>query len=119
MTEVQKSMHWLLNANTGMSSKCLMATLLNGGPVAGKAWETNFHPHDPADFERCVGLLNAVPEFRERLGQMKTVSKHWAVLVDHWDELEALLAEEIPQRSAPKTYARMKELFKSVEVSND
>lgn len=117
MTEVQKSMHWLLNANTGMSSKCLMATLLNNGPVAGKAWETNFHPHDPADFERCVGLLNAVPEFRARLGQMKAVSKHWAVLVDHWDVIETLLNEEVKQRFAPKTYDLMKSLFKSIEVT--
>lgn len=119
MTEIQKAMRWLLNANTGMSSECLMATMLNGGPVEGKDWKSWFSPADPSDFKRCVDLLNAVPEFRERLSVMKGVSKSWSILVDHWDELEALLNEEIPQRSAPKTYARMKELFKSVEVSND
>lgn len=113
-TEIQKAMHWLLNANTGMSSECLMATMLNGGPVNGKDWKSRFSPADPSDFKRCVDLLNAVPEFREQLGVMKQVSKSWAVLVDHWDELEALLAEEILQRSAPKTYARMQELFKTL-----
>ena len=35
MTEIQKAMYWLLNGNTGMSSECLMATMLNGGPVEG------------------------------------------------------------------------------------
>lgn len=119
MTEIQKAMHWLLNGNKGMSSECLMATMLNGGPVEGKAWETHFHPRDPSDFKRCVDLLNAVPTFRITLDVMKQVSKQWAVLVEHWDELETLLNEEIPQRSAPKTYARMKELFRLVEAQND
>ena len=119
MTEIQKAMHWLLNANTGLSSKCLMATMLNNGPIEGEGWGTTFHPADPSDFNRCVQLLNAVPEFRKRLGQMKAVSKYWKVLVDHWDQIEALLNEEIKQFSAPKTYDLMKKLFKSVEAQND
>ena len=118
MTEIQKAMHWLLNCDTGMSSECLMATMLNGGKVKGITRETCSHPHDPSDFKRCVDLLNAVPTFRITLDVMKQVSKQWAVLVDHWDELETLLNEEIGQRSAPKTYARMKELFKLTEAQN-
>lgn len=50
---------------------------------------------------------------------MKVVSKYWAVLVDHWDEIEILLNEEVKQRFAPKTYDLMKELFKLVEAQND
>lgn len=117
MTEIQKAMHWLLNANTGLSSECLMATMLNGGPVEGKSWETHFHPRDSGDFNRCVGLLDAVPEFRERLDLMKQISKEWAILVEHWEELEELLKadKQINPRSAPQTYVRMKELFKLVE----
>lgn len=115
MTEIQQAMSWLLNANTGMSSECLMATMLNGGPVEGITRETCFHPHDPSDFNRCVELLKAVPSFRERLDLMKGVSNKWAVLVEHWDELENLLNEETKNRSAPKTYARMKELLMHVE----
>lgn len=119
MTEIQKAMHWLLNGNTGMSSECLMATMLNGGPVEGKAWETHFHPRDPSDFKRCVDLLNAVPTFRITLDVMKQVSKQWSVLVEHWGELESLLNDELKQHSAPKTYKRMKELFELVESQND
>lgn len=118
MTEVQKAMHWLFNGKTGMSSECLMATMLNGGGVLGRDYKARFHPHDPSDFKRCVGLLNAVPTFRVTLNLMKDVSKEWSVLVDHWDELEVLLAEEIHQQSAPKTYARMKELFESVKTDH-
>ena len=119
MTEIQKAMHWLLNGDTGMYSKCLMATMLNGGPVEGKAWETHFHPCDPSDFKRCVDLLNVVPTFRVTLDVMKQVSKQWGVLVDHWGELEILLNEELRHGSAPKTYARMKELFRLVDGTSE
>lgn len=118
MTEIQQAMRWLLNGKTGMSSECIMATILNNGPVGGD-YKACFHPLDPSDFNRCVGLLNNVPSFRSKLEIMKLVSKQWAILVDHWDELETLLNEEIPQRSAPKTYARMKDLFAMVEKDND
>ena len=118
MTEIQKAMHWLMKADTGLSSECLMATMLNGGPISG-GYASRFHPHDSGDFKRCVDLLNAVPTFRITLDVMTQVSKQWAILVRHWDELEALLNEELGQRSAPKLYARMKELFKLVEAQND
>lgn len=109
---ISQAMHWLVNGRTGMSSTCILATIINGGPVSGKSWEATFHPVDPSDFKRCVGLLNAVPEFRNRLHVMKSVSKHWARLVDHWDEIEKQMLDEIdnPMRRgmAPKTYDLMK-----------
>lgn len=89
MNEVQKAMHWLIGGSTGLSSNCLMATMLNGGPIQSDRWGSNSHPRDSSDFRRCMGLLDAVPEFRERLSIMKQVSPYWSVLVDHWDEIEA------------------------------
>lgn len=64
---------------------------------------------------RCRKLLAAVPEFRPRLGEMASVSPVWAVLVQEWDALCALMDEEAPEwnmgrGSAPKTYNRMKEI---------
>lgn len=118
MTEIQKAMHWLVTCNTGLSSECLMATMLNGGPLDGRGWKTYFHPHDPADLKRCVSLLDAVPEFRERLDLMKSVSASWSTLVDNWDELEASLRQEMRDtpREAPKTYALMKALLDEVRT---
>lgn len=102
---ISQAMHWLVNGRTGMSSTCMLATIINGGPVAG----TTYHPCDPADFKRCVGLLNAVPEFRNRLHVMKSISKHWANLVDHWDEIEKQMLEEISTSlNGCKTYDLMK-----------
>ena len=116
MTEIQQAMSWLLSGHTGLSSECIMATLLSGGKVNGADWyHSTAYPRDPSDFKRCVELLKAVPSFRERLDLMKGVSNKWAVLVEHWDELENLLNEEIKNRSAPKTYDRMKQLLMHVE----
>lgn len=114
MSNLSKAMHWLINGETGLSSECMMATILNGGPISGN-YKARFHPLDPADFERCIKLLEAVPELRENLIVMKDVSLKWATLIDHWDELENLYNQERNQRSAPKLYERMKELFQQVE----
>lgn len=74
---------WALGDNTGSSSKC-MARHLSGFPA--DRWKS--HPHDSGDFERCLGLLHAVPAFRERLGDMATVSAYWAALVKNWTRIE-------------------------------
>lgn len=109
---LSQAMHWLLNGSTGMSSECILATIVNDGPVTSTSMYATFHPQDPGDFKRCVGLLNAVPEFRNRLHVMKSVSKQWSYLVDHWDEIEKQMLDEIanPDRRgmAPKTYDLMK-----------
>lgn len=63
------------------------------------------HPHDPSDLCRCLRVSpNAPTHMRER-------SPEWAALVDHWDELADMLAEEHPAGTAPRTYARMRELL--------
>jgi hypothetical protein len=69
------------------------------------------HPHDPADFGRCLGLLIAVPEFRPRLAEMSNCSSQWSAIVAAWNELETLYNEEFPTGRAPRCYAKMKELL--------
>lgn len=97
---------WLNSDETGLSSK-FMAHVLAGGPFSH-----NNYPHDPSDFGRCLGLLRAVPELRDKLPQMRDRGQHWEVLVDNWAELEQLYYEEFPSGRAPKCYARMRELLK-------
>ena len=114
MSNLSKAMQWLLSGQSGLSSECLMATILNGGPVAGN-YRASFHPLDPSDFKRCIVLLEAVPEFRQQLSVMKSVSKSWEILVENWDELESIFNKERNQLSAPLLFDRMKELFRQVE----
>ena len=83
-----------------------MAYVLADGPHAA-----NNNPHDPSDFNRCVGFLNAVPEARERLEMMSDKSPQWAGLVANWDRLEQLLREEFPTGRAPKLYREMEKIL--------
>ena len=96
---------WRKTDSVGKSSDFMAATL-GGAGVRAYA-----HPHDPADFGRCVSLLEAAPELRSKLPKMAAQSKVWARLVGAWEELEALWDEESPSGAAPKLYKRMKEVM--------
>jgi hypothetical protein len=105
-----KVMKWQYNSgDTGLSSECMAATLC--GIRAGK----KMTPADPSDFNRCLKLLIAVPELRERIWKMKGVSKQWETLVNNWHHVESCFIDEVgidwcKAKSAPKTYAMMKDL---------
>lgn len=62
-------------------------------------------------------LLEAVPEFKEQLHLMISVSGQWAKLMLRWDELCQEFQKECPEWRglswrAPKTYDLMKEILK-------
>lgn len=95
---------WLGCDDVGLSSK-YMASVLQGNPGAYA------YPHDPGDFGRCLGLLRAVPDLREKLPQMADTGPEWKALVEHWAELEDLWNEESPTGQAPKLLDRMLELL--------
>jgi hypothetical protein len=65
------------------------------------------YPHDPSDFCRCLHVSPFAPS------HMRGRSPEWDALVAHWDELADMLGEEHPSGNAPRTYARMKELFRN------
>ena len=107
----EKIADWFANGHVGASSKAMAVTALgatiNATPAA--------HPLDPSDFNRCLLLLECVPEIRERFAQIGALSPQWKAVVDHWEELTALFVAEVGWNwsnalSAPKTYQRMKEL---------
>lgn len=107
-------MLWLVRGEVGTSSKQMAFWLAFGTRTSNIV----SHPSDPDDMDRCLKLLNAVPELRERLPLMADVSKEWAALVARWDEIESLQLDEIglnwvKARSAPKTYALMREILDS------
>ena len=105
---------WLASDSTGSSSLYLAHVL---APQEAPAWhgdEPVPYPHDPSDFGRCVGLLDAAPDLRPRLPNVATGhGPQWAALAGAWEELEALYREELPTGKAPRLYARMQELLKS------
>lgn len=93
---INRLMIWLVCGSTGISSKCLAATIMSNGDTTAKDERgARMHPRDSSDFDRCVQLLRQVPEMRHHLSIMRPVSKYWEVLVDHWDEIETLLDNEL------------------------
>jgi hypothetical protein len=81
---------WLSSDDAGLSSK-YMASVLNGSVILGGYRVGYAHPHDIADFSRCVKLLQAVPQFEPRLPEMRKCSPQWSRLVAAWPEIVAAM----------------------------
>lgn len=88
---------WALSGTTGASAET-MARHLMGMTTEGD------YPHDGGDFGRCERLLEAVPEFRDRLPEMAQVNAYWAALVENWDDI----------RQADDKYAKIRSVVDPV-----
>jgi hypothetical protein len=94
---------WADGPDSGLSSKTIVQVLV-GIDLLWPHWEPRT-PLDAADFGRCSRMLALFPELRERLFLVSERHPEWWQLVEHWDELEELLA------NAPESLAaRMREL---------
>lgn len=99
---------WAAAGKTGSSSNAMLSVMVGERP------KTSFcYPHDGGDLGRCIGLLDAVPEYRERLAEMKAIGPEWDALIDHWPELEARW-----RRDDDKLYERMKAILDPIEAKN-
>lgn len=99
--------YWIVNGDRGASADAIVSKM--EGITISSIWR-NAHPTDPSDFYKCLKLLEAVPEYKNRMYEMAEVSEQWKSLITHWGELEELLQEEIITGRAPKLYNRMKEI---------
>jgi hypothetical protein len=112
MSTETKVAHWFATGEVGTSSKTI-ASFLGLGIRRCRDFS---HPHDPDDLDRCLQLLEAVPELRESLPRLAALSPEWAALVGRWDEIERSHLDEVGLRwtkahSAPKTYFLMREVI--------
>lgn len=102
---------WFVNGNTGESSRTLALWL-----AEGKRANRVSYPFDPADFNRCVRLLESVPVLRANLHTLPQLSKEWAALYDNWSILEETLRKEMEGGfTAQETYRLMRQILESVE----
>lgn len=102
---------WLKSGDTGTSSETIFS-VLTGYPVRHTGT-----PADPSDFGRCYRLLQVMPSWRARMGEVAAAHPAWRPFVDAWEELTALYEHELAHgpvvkgvRQAPKTYGRMLQL---------
>lgn len=107
-TELENCSWWLINGEHGISSKTMFKYLDdNNLPVQ---IQSECHPLDPDDFRRCYLLLKAVPQFKDKLYRLKTISKTWSNLVDNWDRLTEMLEEQMRTKSKNGMYDFMDSL---------
>ncbi len=52
-------------------------------------------PSDPSDLGRCLRLLELFPEWKSRMPEMATLNRGWASLIPQWDQISALMQEEV------------------------
>ena len=106
---------WACSDGVGMSSVFMARRLSAHAGLRFPGHRIRMSPriHDPDDFGRCLGLLEAVPELREHVPKMAEHGKVWTAYVAHWAEMEALYQEEFRLGRAPKLAALMKRLQES------
>ncbi len=105
-----KIIDWFANGRVGASSR-VMASVISGAKDTDGS-----HPYDPDDLNRCLLFLDRVPEAREHLHKLCSVSKQWNSLIKRWNEIEKSFLDEVGLNwcnsdSAPKTYDLMKEVL--------
>jgi len=111
----QRTLGWLANGETGMSSKTMAFWL-----AFDQRTDEASYPHDPADLNRCLLLLGQVPEMRAQLPRMAELNEVWAALVARWDELEKSFTDEVglgwtKAKCAQKTYDLMRSIIDPIE----
>lgn len=108
---------WLASDDTGVSSRYMAAAL---APLAGlppwipKSNHFRPFPHDPADFGRCVRLLEAVPELRPHIAELAD-PKHghvWNAIAAEWETLEQWYTEDLPSGRSYRVCKRLQEMDK-------
>lgn len=107
-TEYENAQWWLQNGERGISSETMFTHL--SGTHNLRAGRGECHPSDPDDFRRCHLLLEAVPQWRDKLHKMKNASTVWTNLVDNWDKLTEMLLEQMKTRKDNGMYDLMKSL---------
>lgn len=111
----RKTLRWLADGETGESSETMAYWLAFN---IKRGWGV-CHPHDPADFDRCLKLLAAVPELRPDLPRMRELGPAWSALVSRWIEIETCFLSEAGlgwanAARAPKTFVLMRSILDAV-----
>ena len=103
----RRALEWAFGDDTGLSSKAIAMHMLGVKP--SDRWGYGY-PSDGGDLGRCVRLLDAIPEWRERIPEMAAHSPAWAALVAHWDELVSMY-----RSNDKRLYERMKAVLRGPE----
>ena len=109
------ALQWVVSDDTGSSSLRIWAHMTGCERDSYFDW-----PHDPADLGRCLRLLEAVPDWKPRIGEMGRYGDGWARLAPRWNEVAESMESECgirgeKARTAPNTYALMRSILHTKE----
>lgn len=115
-----RAARWACGNDTGASSTTLCLYMLGMPPT--RPWYD--YPHDPDDLGRCLRLLETIPEWKSRIGEMAECGPYWAALASDWERVADEMAEEVgidwsKGRSAPRAYALMRSVLEPVERADN
>lgn len=108
-TVEQRASNWIVNGQVGMSSRAIYCHMM------GLADKRGFcTPLDPDDLNRCLLLLDLIPEWKPRMHEMAVHGHEWAGLAMAWDHIERTFLQEVgldwqKGKSAPLAHALMKQ----------
>lgn len=103
----EKALEWLNSGRVGLSSATICATLFpnlikhhrfNNMKNHEGTVEINW-PHDNGDFIRCMKFFEEVPEAKEKLEELRTLSSQWNNLVSNWLLIEELIENDKTEES--------------------
>ncbi|WP_131421415.1 hypothetical protein [Comamonas thiooxydans] len=80
---------WLSHGQRGLAADSVFQ-LLTGTPLIHESWMNGYpyHPKSVDDFQKCLQLLDAVPELQQRFhAEMGFASAAWAKLISNWSML--------------------------------
>ncbi len=117
----EKVLQWIAIGRVGASSKS-MALCAAGIQEAGSFRPA--YPHDPADLNRCLLMIEIVPEVRLEFHKIAKLSDVWARLISNWSTLEETFLDEVGRdwceaKSAPFTYKLMREIIDDYTDHNE
>jgi hypothetical protein len=110
MNDVVQDLDWFIHGRTGISSRVIWCVMNGRKPERGAF---GGHPHDPDDFSRCYLLLQRNPTWRINMDKLRSLSREWNALVEHWDELEGLFLAIFGGTFSQQDYDNRKQYDKS------
>lgn len=84
-----RAKRWIVDGRVGMSSRAIWSSMM------GETAKDMSYPRDPADLNRCLLLLDLIPEWKPRIPDMAQHSPQWAALVKRWDEIVQCFLDEV------------------------
>ena len=112
-----KAIKWIVSDDTGTSSKVIWAVMMGVPPSEIKNSST---PSDVGDFGRCYRLLKLMPEWEQRLDELRGVKYQYHLLNDNthhtglWDKFVDNYSEMCRLYEAKendKLYKLMRDIF--------